>query len=88
LISDSEVVAEDKQKKWVFFNHFFNMKNSIPKPVIGIPIGSEAQPVEGSSKEYSVVPASQYHIPSPGNAPSTPKQSKSLSLSLSLSLPQ
>ncbi|XP_062149917.1 GEM-like protein 4 [Alnus glutinosa] len=50
------------------------MKNSIPKPVIGIPIGSEAQPVEGSSKEYSVVPASQYRIPSPGNAPSTPKQ--------------
>jgi hypothetical protein len=70
-----------------FFDHFFNMKNSIPKPVIGIPIGSPAQLVECSSNEYSVVPASQYHIPSPANEPSsTPKQSKTLSLSLSLSL--
>lgn len=51
------------------------MKNPIPKPVIGIPIGSAAQQVEGSSKEYSVVPASQYHIPSPAIEPSTPKQS-------------
>jgi hypothetical protein len=55
-----------------------NMKTSLQEFVVGIPISSEANPVDRSLKRYLPDPASQYDNPSRESVSLTSKHSKNL----------